>query len=535
MRWLLILLAAVPALGQLTVKVIEPGPEAPIEAVRVELRLAAGLGPASRMNRQYPDCITGPMGECVFENLIPGSYAIKVSRAGFIDAEDLQTRVVALSLLMQARKPVSVEVRLVRTGMIHGTVFSEDGKPVVLAPVRLRLMEPSEPGRRPPSILLRTDQTGSFQAEDVPPGKWGMWIITPDRLRGSTQVVDPASGETIGYPVMVYHTGIEEEHWVEPVEVWPGAQLRNRVIVIRKMRTYRIRGQLIDSGTGEPLGNARVALRTGDGVREEVYSQRTVHPQRGTFGFSFLAPGDYELLVYRPSPGPSVPWIVLVAVERGRGASELSLTVPQWTDVAGWVSNPSPPPRWIRPETRVSLIPESAEEEPVPAIHDRHRFIVRGLPPGRYTLNVMPPETCYAADASIGDLGVLEEGFTLTEAGVAELRVVVGCEAASLKGEVRDSQDRPVTRAHVLIAHEFWLPARRLGKVQVHRTGAEGEFYFGNLAPGEYWVVAVKDKPKGGLDTKIFWRDYAKYGMKIKLQPNASLPIVLPLREQPAN
>ncbi|MBE0659087.1 MAG: carboxypeptidase regulatory-like domain-containing protein [Bryobacteraceae bacterium] len=535
MRWLLFLLAAVPAFGQLTVKVIEPGPEAPIEAVRVELRLAAGLGPASRFNRQYPDCITGPMGECVFDNLVPGSYAIRVSRAGFIDAEDLQTRVVALSLLMQSSKPVSVEVRLVRTGMIHGTVFSEDGKPVVLAPVRLRLMEPSEPGRRPPSILLRTNETGVFLAEDVPPGKWGMWIITPDRLRGSTQVVDPASGETIGYPVMVYHTGIEEEHWVEPVEVWPGAQLRNRVIVIRKMRTYRIRGQLIDSGTGEPLGNARVALRTGDGVREEVYSQRTVHPQRGTFGFSFLAPGDYELLVYRPSPGPSAPWIVPVNVERGRGARELSLTVPQWSDVIGWVSGPSPPPWWIRSEPRVSLIPESAEEDPLPAIHDRHRFIVRSLPPGRYTLNVMTQEGCYTADASIGDLGVLEDGFTLTEAGVAELRVDVGCQAASLKGEVLDSQDRPVSRAHILLAREFGFPARRLGKLQIHRTGAEGEFFFGNLAPGEYWVIAVKDKPKSGFDARTFWRDYRQQARRLSLYPNASLPIVLPLREQPAN
>lgn len=533
MRWLLCVLAAAPAFGQLTVKVIEPGPEAPLEGVRVELRLAAGLGPASRFNRQYPECVTGPMGECVFENLIPGSYSIKVSRPGFVDSEDLLSRVVALSLLMQARKPLSVEIRLVRTGMLHGTVYTEDGKHVALAPVRLRLMEPSVPGKRPPSILLRTNETGEFSAEDVPPGKWGMWIITPDRLRTSAQIVDPASGEAIGYPVMVYHTGIEEEHWVEPVEVWPGAQLRNRVIVIRKMRTYRIRGQLIDSHTGEALGNARVALRTGDGVREEVYSQRTVHPQRGTFAFSFLAPGDYELLVYRPSPDPSAPWIVPVSVERGRGARELSLTVPQWSDVTGWVAQQ--PGRWIYGETRVSLIPESAEEDPLPAIHDRHRFVVRGLPPGRYALNVMPQEGCYAADASIGDLGVLEEGFTLTEAGVAELRVEVGCQAASIKGEVLDSQDRPVTRAHVFLAREYRGPASRLGKVQVHRAGAEGEFFFGNLAPGEYWVVAVKDKPKSTPDARTFWRDYAKYGMKIVLKPNESLPVVLPLREQPAN
>ena len=202
MRGLLCMLAAAPAFGQLTIKVIEPGPESPLEGARVEIRLAPGLGQPSRFTRQYPECGTGPMGECVYENLIPGSYSIKVSRAGYVDSEDLLSRVVALSMLMQARKPVSVEVRLVRTGTIHGTRYTEDGKPVAQAPVRLRLMEPSEPGKRPPSVLLRTNEAGEFSAEDVPPGKWGMWIITPDRLRASARIVDPASGEAIGYPVI---------------------------------------------------------------------------------------------------------------------------------------------------------------------------------------------------------------------------------------------------------------------------------------------------------------------------------------------
>ena len=156
-----------------------------------------------------------------------------------------------------------------------------------------------------------------FLAEDVPPGKYGLWIATPAGMRASARVTDAESGEAIGYPVMVYHTGVEEEHWVEPVEVWPGAQLRNRVVVIRRMRVYRLRGQLIDSLTEKPMTNGLVALRTGDGVHEEVYSQRMVHPQTGVFAFSLLAPGQYELLVYRSPPGPSPPWVVPVTVERG--------------------------------------------------------------------------------------------------------------------------------------------------------------------------------------------------------------------------
>jgi hypothetical protein len=372
-------------------------------------------------------------------------------------------------------------------------------------------------------------------AADVPPGKYGLWISTTARLQAQARITDPASGEAIGYPAMVFHTGIEEEMWVEPVEVWPGAELRNRVVVVRKMRVYRIRGQLIDSVTEGPLTNARVALRTGDGTYEEVYSQRMVHPRTGVFSFSLLAPADYQLLVYRPSPDPSPPWVVPVTVERGRGARDLSLEVPQWNDITGSILPRSP---WILNSTRIALEPESPADGALPAEIDRARegtFLLRRLPPGRYTFKVQAPEGCYASEASIGDVDALETGFLLTPFSSTSMLVRIACEAGSVKGEVIEGFDKKVTRAYVVLGPESTRRLRRPGAVQMHRTGPDGEFYFGSLAPGVYRLVALKTKPKVSPQTDEFWRRYGPDSARIQVDANASPALVLTLRPEAAN
>jgi len=533
MRWFAALLFAQTVSGQLAVRVIEQGPDIPVEGAKVELRLAGGLGPASRFNRQYPDCQTNASGECQYGNLIRGSYSVRISRPGMVDADDLQARVVGASVLIQSLRDINIEVRMVRAGSVHGAVYSEDGKPVVLAPLKLRLMDPVEPRRRPFSILLRTDENGVFMAGDVPPGKYGLWISTTDRLRAQSRISDPASGEAIGYPAMVYHTGVEEEHWVEPVEVWPGAELRNRVVVVRKMRVYRIRGQLIDSVTKAPLTSARVALRTGDGTYEEVYSQRMVHPQTGVFSFSLLAPADYQLLVYRPSPDPSPPWVVPVTVERGRGAADLTLEVPQWNDIAGAII---PRSSWIVNATRVAIEPESSAGETVAAVMDREgRFLLRRLPPGRYTLHVQTQEGCYASEASVGGIDALEAGFLLTQSSGMAMDVRIECQAGSVKGEVIEGLDKKVTRAYVVLGPATPRQMRRSGAVRMNRTGPEGEFFFDNVAPGAYRLVALKSKPRVSPETDLFWRQYGPGSTRVQVDANAAPTVVLMLAPQSAN
>ncbi|HNY40454.1 MAG TPA: hypothetical protein PKJ41_08660 [Bryobacteraceae bacterium] len=515
MRWLAALLFAQTVFAQLTVRVIEQGPDTPLEDANVELRLVAGLGGVRYTGRPIPPGLTGQSGMCQFPGLLPGYYSVKITRTGYADAENPQSRTVDFNLPIETQRTITIEARMVPTGTVHGTVYSEDGKPVARAPMKLLLMYPVEPGRRAQAILLRTDDNGAFSADDVPPGRYGLWIAPPDRLRAAGRQTNPETGEEIGYPVMVYHTGVEEEHWVEPIEVWPGAQLRNRVVVIRRMRTFSVRGRLIDAETKQPLISGRVALRTGDGLHEDVISQRMVHPQTGAFVLSGLSPGDYELLVYRPSIGTSLPWVVPVTVERGRGVADLALSVPAWLDISGEFQVYK---RRIRGKITVALEPEVPGDGAVPGVSDADgTFQIRQIPPGRYTLRVQDLRNCHPVVAKIGGVDALDENFLLLPQSATYMTVTLGCGIGAVEGRVVDAAGEGLTRAFVVLATAYPEWMKHPGAIRVSRTRAGGEFLFPDVPDGYYRLVALKSRPRLSERTDEFWREYGPGAVRVRV------------------
>lgn len=516
MRWLAALLFVHPLIAQLTVRVIEQGPDTPLEDANVELRLVAGLGGVHYTGRPIPPGLTGQSGMCQFPGLLPGYYSVKITHTGYADAENPQSRTVDFSLSVETQRSITIEARMVRTGTVHGAVYSEDGKPVVLAPLKLRLMDPVEPRRRAQAILLRTDGNGVFSAEDVPPGRYGLWIAPPDRLRAAGRQTNPETGEEIGYPMMVYHTGVEEEHWVEPIEVWPGAQLRNRVVVIRRMRTFSIRGRLIDSETKEPLISGRVALRTGDGLHEDVISQRMVHPQTGAFVLSGISPGDYELLVYRPSIGTSLPWVVPVTVERGRGIAYLTLDVPSWLNIQGVIRHVHG--QLVRGRFGIAFEPQAQLGELAPGISNGDgTFVIRQVPPGRYTLRASDLRQCYPMDATISGIDALQEGFLILPNSDPEMTLKVSCGFGAVEGKVADNGGNAVERAFVVLAPASLERMKQSGAIRATRTVGQGEFAFLDVPPGDYRLVALESRPRLNEQADEFWREYGPGAVRVRV------------------
>lgn len=93
---------------------------------------------------------------------------------------------------------------------------------------------------------------GWFEFENIPPGRLGLPIIPPDSARRRCRTIETESGQAIGYPVHLWHTGVEEEHWVEPVETCPGAELWNRVVKIQCAPTVYDSGRTFRPALQEP-------------------------------------------------------------------------------------------------------------------------------------------------------------------------------------------------------------------------------------------------------------------------------------------
>ena len=179
--------------------------------------------------------------------------------------------------------------------------------------------------------------------------------------------------------------------------------------------------------------------------------------------------------------------------------------------------------------------PESSPGDPVAATMEQGgRFFVRNLPPGRYTLHALTPEGCFTAEARMGQLDALEQGFTLNSQNAVEMSVTVGCSAGAIQGEAVTARNDPAPRAWVVLGPENLDRIRRSGAVQLTRTGLAGEYYFAGLPPGSYRLVALRAKPESAIDSDTFWKQFGPDSIKVQVRENEVAPVLLPVRDPAA-
>ncbi len=529
MRPAVLAFAAVCALAQpgLEVAVFEepygtPLQGARVTATRIRDRFFGTIQPLS--------CETDAAGRCTFTVGTSGTWQVRVSMPGYLDAEDSMSRIISERIAM-TKEGARLRARLVRGAVVEGGVYTEDGKPVAGAILRMRRM--TAQGALPSPLVLsaKTGADGRFIVDEIPPGKYGMWIAPPEDVRLDSLRSDPETGETIGYAVKVYHSGVEEMTFVEPVETWAGAQLRNRVIVLRRTRVYPLRGRLIDRETGEPLTAARVALRTADELHEDVFRPRDVNPRTGAFEFPGLAPGEYELLITRIGMTPALPMVMKVEVS-GELSEERLCAVPPWLKIAGSIEWPRQR-SYVRSRTLVNLIAvEGAAGELTASAGPDGLFELHFLPPGRYKVSVEPEDFHFVEEVLLGSQDVTTEAFDVAGGMGVELLVRLSAGGAEVSGRAVRGRDEPAPRAQVILVPEDERKRKRRDLLFVARTTESGAWSLGVVPPGLYRIFCFDRRMELDPRGPEFWNRHAIEGSRVDVPQRGSLHFDLRLIER---
>ena len=119
------------------------------------------------------------------------------------------------------------------------------------------------------------------------------------------------------------------------------------------------------------------------------------------------------------------------------------------------------------------------------------RFLVKDLPPGRYTLRVRAPG--YAA--------AFRAGVVVSLAELSETPVVTLDPGIAWYGRILDSEGRGIAGAHVLAAAIPSERVRRIDRVDTY-SDANGRYRLDTLVPGvRYWLEGYKEgyAPTGGV------------------------------------
>jgi hypothetical protein len=157
--------------------------------------------------------------------------------------------------------------------------------------------------------------------------------------------------------------------------------------------------------------------------------------------------------------------------------------------------------------------------------HGRFRF--PALLPGLWDINPQPvPHGGYIKSMLLGDYDVLVNDMFITPATREPLHIVIGTQAAKVKGVVLAAKGGPPANAAVLLA-----PVGKLRSVAYFyshdATGAEGRFELEGLSPGEYELYAFDRLDWEEYQNPTFLNAFSGRGVKVKLEEGKTVESTL--------
>ncbi len=464
-----------------TVTVLAKDGDAPIEAARVELRMAQMWGGGGK-----PWTATsGESGVAAFPGIVPGTYLVVITAPGWVQPgfpPQPQALVQSPQAMPEAwRLEVSAATtatfRLERGGTVSGRVLDGDGSPFAGARVAVA-------GARSQIPVFSADD-GSFTVDAVPARRRAVATATAEGTPTATS---------------------------KPFSIAPGEAVED--VEIELVAGGRVTGR-VRAGDGRPLTGAYVRYVRGQlnarnpwAFRQFDNAQRYPVTADGTFEI----PGvdDGQITVRADAAGYLPGWDASVKVADGQDVGGIDIIVKPATEVSGRVETPSGAPV---PGATVNANYTGTSQQrqwgfvaalpgPPQAQTDAEgRFTLRGLAPGNYNLWANAPGHA-AGGAQNAATGAGEVLITL---GRAEriAGVVEGPGGTGLGGVPVQARNADNSRS----GRNWWFG----GGAQVF-TAPDGSFEIPDLAEGIYdltvsanWVwgrdVNVKETTKQGVRT----------------------------------
>src|SRR5262249_34976378 len=198
--------------------------------------------------------------------------------------------------------------RLVAAGTISGRVADATGEPVAGVTIQIGRFTYNQTRKRTfqPMNFSRTDDRGEKRMYWITPGRYyvhaspASGFIGP-RFPNSNEVNEP------GY-VTTWYPGTTDESSTVPIEIQAGAELSAIDFRLTQQPLFRIRGRVIDNGTGQPPRNANVTVNPRNpGGGFGIVASMNYNAANGTFEIRDVPPGSYWVRAINfanPGSGP---------------------------------------------------------------------------------------------------------------------------------------------------------------------------------------------------------------------------------------
>jgi len=270
------------------------------------------------VSKSSPPTMTDELGRFTFNDVEPGTYRLIFARNGYA-SHDYRQRTqggggVPL-MLVPGQAKTDIVVRMAPVGAVGGHIRDAAGQPIAGVPVQLVRFSYDDIGQKQLQRIASTlsDDRGEYRMYSLSPGRY---YLSAGHQAGQTRPGDLTSqAEALffgaGYSSanrisqsygLTYYPGVADQNSATGIDVQPGADLTGIDMFMGLQQSYRVRGRVVDSKTGQPPQSVAISIvQTGQPL---VMPSRTLtggnsnyKGSDGTFEMQGVSPGEYTIFV----------------------------------------------------------------------------------------------------------------------------------------------------------------------------------------------------------------------------------------------
>jgi len=487
-------------------------------------------------------CLTDEQGHFLIEDIPPDSYAVMVSRNGYVDAQYGQKTVSgpgAILTLTAGQRMTDLVFKLARTAVISGHVFDEDGEPVPQAEV-MTYRASKKPGNEERNFdQVTTNDLGEFRIFDLSPGRY--YIATNYRHEGPHRMsIAPKSKPEPGY-LPSYYPNTTDTSKAEAISVGPGDEIRGVDFFLRPSHMVTVSGRIISAQAVAPSAWGTISLRPrGSGLAQALHGiNDNFQMKDGNFVIPNVPPGSYVLAANWLDRETREMHTARRQLDVGNSDLEgVTLMISRGADIPGRVIFEGAPAIDFD-DLFITLEAAGDEEFGVPGQSAKQdgTFRFKNIPEGTYRAAVFARgmrDKFFLKSARYGTTAVGDAGFAVQPGAELSLELTLSSRAPQLAGVVLNADSLPAVGASVVLVPD---PPHRDAR---HRydtavTDQNGKFTMTGITPGDYklfsWETA-EDSDSGADWLDPDWlRPYEPKGESIHLEEGDKKSVNLTLIE----
>ena len=439
-------------------------------------------------------------------NLEAGKYFLRANRNGYLrqvygrktsSGSGRRQRGTPLSLA-SGQVLDSIDFKMIRGGVVEGTVVDQHNEPRSRVSVTLSSYESSRGERKLfPVGHADTDDRGRFRLFDIPPGSYYL-SAAPPLMYGRM------GGEERSFPP-IYYPGVPSPLEAAKVQVSAGEEVGGFYFTLVETRSYSVSGRVL-TAEGKPAHSVWIISRreSGEAVFAGMESSANTDLQ-GEFKVTGLLPGRHRL--HARAGEAEKPRMASTAVEvADRDIEGLTLVLGAGAEVTGRIvtDRQDSDLDWRRIWMEMEPIGDSGRiffGGESGRVGEDFTFKIKNLPEASYHLVVrLPPGNHYVESIRLQNEELIDRPIEVRSADrLDEVEIHVSSEGAQVSGVVEKEESREVAKGATVLVFaadsDFRGPNSRFTKTT--QTDQRGRFSLKGLAPGEYLLCAVADHESG--------------------------------------